>query len=61
MLEENVYRAVSCTASVPCSHAAIEKHKSGKNYVVVMLGILGTVFLLDLLPICVVKIPFAAA
>ena len=56
-----MYRAVSCTASVPCSHAAIEKHKSGKNYVVVMLGILGTVFLLDLLPICVVKIPFAAA
>lgn len=51
---------MSYAAFISCGHVAIEKHKSGKNYVVVMLGILGNVFLSDLLPLCTVKIPFVS-
>lgn len=54
-------RDVSYTASVSSGHAPVEKHKSGEDYVVVMLGILGKVFLSDLLPRYTVKIPFVSA
>lgn len=42
----------------PCGHAAVEKDKSGKSEVLVVLRILGEVFILDLLPFCAVKISF---
>lgn len=38
MLDENG-EGCELYSSVFCGHAASEKHKSGKNYVVVMLGI----------------------
>lgn len=44
-----------------CGHTAVEKHKSAKNHIVAMLGILSKVFLSDLLLLCTVKILFVSA